>query len=200
MINLYAKFCEGLWFGVACDEKSVFATAFAPSQELVLRSLLKSIPFNVPFQYSEEGTFFAEQVIATLRDIYYGKDVRNKFSVNMESLSDYMQRVLKVTAQIPVGYVASYGTVAEAAGGSPRTVGRVMASNPFPLLIPCHRVVASDFSLGGYGGGLQVKLEILSREKRGCSKEQQIPIDGRRLKIFPVEFVLEKAIKKTIKF
>jgi len=200
MINLYAKAYEGLWFGVACNDKSVFTTAFAPSQELVLRSLLKSIPFNIPFQYSREGTFLAEQVVATLRDIYHGKDAYNKFFLNMESLSSYTQRVLRATAQIPVGYVASYGAVARAAGGSPRAVGRVMASNPFPLLIPCHRIVASDFSLGGYGGGLKVKLEILSRERRGYAKEREISTNGRTLKIYPVEFVLEKASKKAVKF
>ena len=200
MITLNTKNINGVWFGAACDDKSVFATAFASSQELVLRSLLKSIPFNIPFQYSREGVFLAEQVVATLRDIYHGEDAYNKFFLNMESLSEYMQRVLRATAQIPVGYVASYGAVAKATGGSPRTIGRVMASNPFPLLIPCHRVVASDFSLGGYGGGLKVKLEILSREKRGYGKEREVPIDGKTLKIFPVEFVLEKVSREAIKF
>ncbi len=200
MITLSTKNIGGVWFGVACNGESVFATAFAQSQELVLRSLLRNIPFNVPFQYSREDTFLAEHVVATLRDIYRGKDAYNKFSVNMESLSSYMQRVLRATAQIPVGYVTSYGAVARAVGGNPRAVGRVMASNPFPLIIPCHRVVASDFSLGGYGGGLKVKLEILSREKRGYSKEREIPVDGGKLKIFPVEYVLEKASKEALKF
>ncbi|MEM1563108.1 MAG: methylated-DNA--[protein]-cysteine S-methyltransferase, partial [Candidatus Bathyarchaeia archaeon] len=186
MINLYSRLYDNLWFGAACDDKSVFATAFAPSKETVLRSLLKSIPFNIPFQYSEEDVFLAEQVAATLRAIYYGIDVDNKFSLNMEFLSNYMQKVLGATARIPVGYVTSYGAVAKAVGGSPRAVGRVMASNPFPLLIPCHRVVSSDYSLGGYGGGLKVKLEILSREKRGYGKEREISVDKRKLKIFPV--------------
>ncbi|MBS7636978.1 MGMT family protein [Candidatus Bathyarchaeota archaeon] len=103
-----------------------------------------------------------------------------------------MQEVLRATAQIPVGYVTFYGALAKAVGGSPRAVGRVMASNPFPLLIPCHRVVASDFSLGGYGGGIHVKLEILRREKRGYAKEKEIPINGRKMQIFPVEFLLER--------
>lgn len=192
MINLHVKSFGGIWFGVACNGKSVFATSFAPKRELVLRSLLKSIPFNVPFQYSEEGTFFSERVIATLRDIYHGKNVNSKFSLNMEFLSNYLRRVLRATAQIPVGYVTSYGEVAKSVGGSPRAVGRAMALNPFPLLIPCHRVIASDFALGGYGGGLRAKLEILSREKRSYSKEQEIFINGRRLKIFPVELVLER--------
>lgn len=200
MINLYSRLYDNLWFGVACNGKSVFATAFAPSKEMVLRSLLKSIPFNIPFQYSEEDIFLAEQVVATLRAIYYGTDVDNKFSLNMEFLSDYMRKVLGATARIPVGYVTSYGVIAKAVGGSPRAVGRVMASNPFPLLIPCHRVVTSDYSLGGYGGGLHVKLEILSREKRGYSEEREISINGRKLKIFPVELVLESVSKKATKF
>lgn len=192
MINLYVRSFGGIWFGVACNDKSVFATSFAPNRELVLRSLLKSIPFNVPFQYSEEGTFFAERIIATLRDIYHGKNMNSKFSLYMEFLSNYTQKVLKAVAQIPVGYVTTYGVVAKAVGGSPRSVGRVMALNPFPLLIPCHRIVASDFSLGGYGRGLQIKLGILSREIRGYREELEMTINGRRLKIFPVELVLEK--------
>ncbi len=71
--------------------------------------------------------------------------------------------------QIPLGYVTSYGAIAKAVGGSPRAVGNVMASNPFAPIVPCHRVVKSDLTLGGYGGGLKVKVELLSREKRGFS-------------------------------
>jgi methylated-DNA-[protein]-cysteine S-methyltransferase len=196
MINLYAKSYDVVWFGVACDGKSVFATAFAPSQKQVLRSLLKSIPFNVPFQFSKEGTVFTEQVIATLKDVYDGKGAYGNFSLAMKHLSIYSQKVLEVTAKIPVGYVSSYGAIAKVVGGSPRAVGRVMALNPFPLIIPCHRVVASDFTLGGYGGGLNVKLEILNREKRGYSREEKITIDGGKLQIYPVELVLEKLQKK----
>ncbi|MEM2567168.1 MAG: methylated-DNA--[protein]-cysteine S-methyltransferase [Candidatus Bathyarchaeia archaeon] len=192
MISLYLRLYDNSWFGVAFNDKSIFATAFSTNREQVLLSLLASIPYDIPFQYAEEGTFLAEKVLATLKDIYSGKDVNNNFSLNMEPLSNFMQKVLKATAKIPVGYVTSYGAVAKAMGGSPRAVGRVMALNPFPLLIPCHRVVASDFSLGGYGGGSQVKLEILNREKRGYSKKRELSIDGRRLKIFPVELVLEK--------
>jgi len=196
MINLYAKSYDGVWFGVACDGKSVFATAFAPSQKQVLRSLLKNIPFNVPFQYSKEDTALTRQVIATLKDVYDGKGAYGNFSLAMKHLSIYSQKVLETTAKIPVGYVSSYGAVAKVVGGSPRAVGQVMALNPFPLIIPCHRVVASDFSLGGYGGGLNVKLEILNREKRGYSREEKITINGGKLQIYPVERVLERLRKK----
>lgn len=196
MISLYTDVYEGVWFGVAYDNKSVFATAFGLKEEQVLHSLLESIPFDIPFQYSTEGTVFANEVIATLRDVYNGIDVYNKFYLFIKCLSYYAQKVLEATAQIPVGYVTSYGAISKTVGGSPRSVGRVMALNPFPLIIPCHRVVTSDFSLGGYGGGLQVKLEILSREKRGRNKGEEIPIGERKLKIFPVELVLQKFLNK----
>jgi methylated-DNA-[protein]-cysteine S-methyltransferase len=190
MLTLYAKNMEGVWFGVAFDDESIFATAFAFDKSQVLRNLLRSIPFNVPFQYSHEVFSFAEQVITSLRDIYCGRDVSYKFSLVTEHLLSYAKNVLKVVTLIPIGYVASYGSVAKVAGGSPRAVGRVMAFNPFPLIVPCHRVVASNFSLGGYGGGLQVKLEILSRERRGYSAERDISVDGGKLHVFPVESLL----------
>lgn len=67
-----------------------------------------------------------------------------------------------------------------------------MASNPFAPIVPCHRVVRSDFTLGGYGGGLDLKAEMLAREKRGNSLPKEIPVGNRQLRIFPVEFSLEK--------
>lgn len=65
-----------------------------------------------------------------------------------------------------------------------------MASNPFAPIVPCHRVVKSDFTLGGYGGGLKVKLELLSKEKRGFSEPKEIDVNGQLLQVFPVEYSL----------
>lgn len=191
MITLYIKNLEEVWFGVACDEEKIFATAFAFNQRQVLQNLLINIPFNVPFQHLEVAGF-AEKAIGTLRDIYQGKNISQKFVLSMEHLSSYAQKVLETVALIPVGYITSYGSVAKVAGGSPRAVGRIMASNPFPLIIPCHRVVASNLSLGGYGGGLEVKLEILSRERRGYCTEREISVNGEKLQVLPVELLLSK--------
>ncbi len=200
MISLYIKNVEGVYFGAACDNEKIFATAFAPSQNRVIQSLLRNIPFNVPFQNLEEASGLAEKTIAILKDVYQGKDVSCKFSLAMEHLSSYAQKVLKTVILIPVGYVTSYGSVARAVGGSPRAVGRVMASNPFPLVVPCHRVVASNFSLGGYGGGLQVKLEILRRERRGYIAKREISVDGDKLQIFPIELLLNKQAESSNAF
>jgi O-6-methylguanine DNA methyltransferase len=198
MINLYIENIKGVWFGVAFDEGEIFATAFAFNEERALQGLLKSIPFNVPFQYSEKTSVLARRVIALLRDIYDGKGVSDGFSLVKSYLSDYARRVIETVSLIPLGYVASYGSVAKVAGGSARAVGRVMASHPFPLVVPCHRVVCSDFKLGGYGGGysgVDVKLGILRRESRGYASKRKISVGDKKLLVFPVERVLKRLEK-----
>jgi len=195
MLSLYIKDMDGVWFGVAYDGEKVFATTFAFNERRALQSLLGSIPFNVPFQQLETASAFAERVIALLRDVYNGEGISVNVSLATEHLSSYARKVIAVASLIPVGYVASYGSVAKAAGGSPRAVGRVMASNPFAPIIPCHRVVSSDFTLGGYGGGLDTKLEILKRERRGYASKREIPVNNGKLELFPVEFVLKRLEK-----
>ena len=110
----------------------------------------------------------------------------------MTRLPSYTQRVLKATAQIPLGYVTSYSSIAKAVGGGPRAVGNIMAANPFAPIVPCHRVVKSDFGLGGYGGGLKVKVELLQREKRGFSASKEVEVKGGSyLAVFPAEYALK---------
>ncbi|MGQ9530053.1 MAG: methylated-DNA--[protein]-cysteine S-methyltransferase [Candidatus Bathycorpusculaceae bacterium] len=192
MINLYIKNIKGVWFGTAFDDEEIFATAFAESKNKVQQSLLRSIPFNVPFQKLEKPSDFAEHVVAVLRSIYDGKDASTNFSLATKHLPHYTRKVIETTLLIPTGYVTSYGAIAKAVGGSPRAVGNVMAANPFAPLVPCHRVVRSDFTLGGYGGGLNVKLQILKRERRDYASEREILVKGGKLLLFPVEFVLNK--------
>lgn len=192
MISIYTRNFENVWFGVACDEESVYASTFASDEKEVLHGLLGSIPFNTPFQHAERNSVFAEKVMILSKDIYDGKDVTHSLRFATKHMSDYTKKVLKVTSLIPVGYVSSYGAVAKAAGGGPRAVGRIMALNPFPPIVPCHRVVSSDFTLGGYGGGLDVKLEFLRRERRGYPSKREVAANGGKLQLFPVEFVLRR--------
>jgi len=194
MLSLYIENTEGVWFGVACDRKRIFATTFASGEKRVLQSLLRSIPFNVAFQHSEKMSVFAKRVFVLMKSIYDGKGDSESFSLVKSNLSEYARRVIEAVSLIPVGFVASYGSVARAAGGGARAVGRVMASNPFPLIVPCHRVVCSDFTLGGYGGdyeGVSVKLGILRHESRGYASEREISVGGGKLLVFPVERVLK---------
>jgi len=199
MISIYIKKIEDVWFGVAYEEEKIFATSFASNENRALRGLLVSIPFDVPFQQSENSSVFAEQVITALKDIYDGRRMSREFSLSMEYLSEYARNVLRTVHMVSFGYVTSYGAVAKVAGGSPRAVGNVMTLNPFAPIVPCHRVVSSDFTLGGYGGGygegLKVKQAFLEREKRGYTSKREVPVNGKKLQVFPVVFVLKRLEK-----
>jgi methylated-DNA-[protein]-cysteine S-methyltransferase len=81
--------------------------------------------------------------------------------------TSYQQRVWQALYAIPYGETRSYLDIAQMAGGSPRSVGQANGSNPIPIIIPCHRVVASTH-LGGYSGGegLATKCWLLALETR----------------------------------
>ncbi len=195
LIGIYAKNIGEVWFGVACDEQRVFGIAFAADEQKTLKSLLEEIPFDVPFQVFSKPSAFAEAVLAVAADVFSGKGASCSFPLSMEHLPAYTRKVLEATVLIPVGYVASYGGVAAAAGGGARAVGNVMAGNPFAPVVPCHRVVCSDFGLGGYGGGLKWKQMLLEREKRGFREPREIAVDSGKLRVFPVERVRFKYSK-----
>jgi len=197
MIRLYRKEIRGIWFAVALKNEEVVATAFSSSaEEKVLQRLLKNLPYNVPFKLEEETNSFSERILTVLRHVYDGKDQTQDFNLAKEYLSNYAQRVLELVKRIPTGYVTSYGAISKVVGGSPRSVGRVLASNPFVLLVPCHRVVSSDMSLGGYGYGLDVKWEILQHEERGYEQPLKLSVEDKFLTIFPVKFVRSEGSKR----
>jgi methylated-DNA-[protein]-cysteine S-methyltransferase len=94
---------------------------------------------------------------------------RRTFDVPLDwTLSKAFRReVLQVTTQIPYGQTSSYRKVATAAGSpnAVRAAGSALATNPLPILVPCHRVLRTDGSLGQYRGGQAAKTQLLSLER-----------------------------------
>jgi O-6-methylguanine DNA methyltransferase len=80
--------------------------------------------------------------------------------------TDFQRRVRAITRAIPRGETRTYGEVAREAGspGAARAVGQCMARNPWPIVVPCHRVVGHDGGLTGFGGGLDMKRRMLEME------------------------------------
>ena len=87
-------------------------------------------------------------------------------SAALDRLRGFQGRVLRETARIPRGKVMSYGALAEAihAPRAARAVGTALARNPFPLIIPCHRVVKAGGFIGRFGGGREMKKALLRLE------------------------------------
>ena len=192
MVDIYIEKAEGVWYGVAFKDEEVCGTTFASTEKNALRSLGESVHHDVSSQQLKP-TAFAKRVIALLKDVYDGKNVDQNLTLKSERLSKYAMKVIDAVSKVPTGYITSYGEVAKAVGGGPRAVGQIMARNPFAPVCPCHRVLRSDLTLGGYGGGLDVKLAFLKREKRGYKSEKEIPLNGRKLRVFPVELAIRKA-------
>ncbi len=87
--------------------------------------------------------------------------------LKLETCSAFQKAVLLADYAIPHGSVTSYGLLAAHLGKpkAARAVGTALATNPFPILIPCHRVIRSDRTLGGFGGGSQMKRALLEAEE-----------------------------------
>lgn len=77
----------------------------------------------------------------------------------------FAERVYRLTKKVPEGRVTTYGEIARALGNKGyRAVGQALHVNPYAPLVPCHRVVASDGSLGGFASGLKKKIRLLEQE------------------------------------
>jgi methylated-DNA-[protein]-cysteine S-methyltransferase len=76
------------------------------------------------------------------------------------------QKIFKKLLEVPKGQITTYGELAKAVGlkNGQRTVGKIMNKNPYPVIIPCHRVVMSTGKIGGYAYGEHVKIKMLNNE------------------------------------
>jgi len=76
------------------------------------------------------------------------------------------EKVYRKLLEVPSGYVTTYGELAKAINlkNGQRVVGQIMKNNPFPIIVPCHRVVKSDGSVGGYAYGVERKKNMLTKE------------------------------------
>ena len=116
-----------------------------------------------PSRHSE----LAERIIRHTIDGTNCPDVE----LDLSGLTEFQRKVISIVRNILPGEVMTYGKVAALAGspGASRAVGQVMASNPFAIVVPCHRVVAKQ-GLGGYFWGLDVKRKLLDLEANAKNK------------------------------
>lgn len=86
----------------------------------------------------------------------------------MDEVTAFAEKVYRIVLRIPAGEVRSYKWVASKAGRpqASRAVGQILRNNPYPLIVPCHRVIKSDDNCGGYVFGEELKKELLDTERR----------------------------------
>lgn len=128
-------------------------------------------------EYIEKNLPIFEETFRWL-DLYFsGKDPDFTPAYKIENLTPFRQQVIDIMNQIPYGKVVTYQDIAKKIAKlnkipkmSAQAVGGAVGWNPICLIIPCHRVVGSNGSLTGYGGGIQNKVKLLELERHDMSK------------------------------
>lgn len=155
-----------LW--IAVTETGLAAIAFRQDQA-GFSDWLARHGYNL-IEYNEERTAEARRQI-----LEYLAATRTAFTLPLDLglLNDFQTQVLLATRAIPYGSTTTYGALAEQLGRprAARAIGRAEATNPLPLVMPCHRVIGKDGSLRGYGGpqGIQNKAWLLELERKNCA-------------------------------
>ncbi len=121
-----------------------------------------------------------DSVAGDIEAFLSGEDISFSLSlVRMDLCSEFQQKVLIIEQSIPRGYVSTYQRIAERLGNpcASRAVGNALARNPFPIIIPCHRAIRSDRTLGGYQGGTDMKRRLLSMEGIHFDEKNRVNIN-----------------------
>src|SRR5919109_1862339 len=121
----------------------------------------------------ERNSEAVEHVITQLREYFTGDRSNFNLPIDISQLTPFHRTVLEVTCRITRGQVWTYRRVAEELGRPhcSRPVGQALARNPVPIVIPCHRVIATNGSLHGYSGGSGLKAKRWLLELEGALKE-----------------------------
>ena len=107
-----------------------------------------------------------EPVREQLREYFDAKRTTFSLPVDLYGLTPFTRNVLEATTDVPFGHVRTYQSIASAIGkpGASRAVGNALGRNPVPVIVPCHRVVRADGSMGWYTGGAHIKEALLGIE------------------------------------
>ena len=149
---------------VAVTERGLAAVAYLDSAE-EMAQYVGELGFSGISKEAEKTSEARRQISEYLA----GGRRQFELAVDWSGMAPFQRQALQIVFSIPYGSVLTYGEIAHHLGkpGAARAVGRANATNPMPLVIPCHRVIGSDGKLHGYGGrgGLSTKAWLLQMEQ-----------------------------------
>ena len=170
-LSMFSRIKKEILYSVTITPFGSLAVAHSPSgicsilfpeENPFKNSLLQKFPRAKIYKEPTDSTGCVDQ----LREYFDGKRIAFDVEVDLD-LSVFYTKVLKTVLTIPYGETSSYKEIARKTGNPKcfRAVGNANAQNPIPLIIPCHRVIKYDGSLGGYRGKLERKVFLLKHEK-----------------------------------
>lgn len=124
---------------------------------------------QIPTEWQKDESYFEE----TLRQLHqYFNGERREFDLPIAAKgTPFQEQVWRELRKIPYGETSNYGAIAERIGNPKacRAVGMANSKNPIPIIIPCHRIIGKNGSLTGFGGGLDVKKQLLDLEQESLA-------------------------------
>ena len=164
---IYYTVAPGPWglMGLAASSKGLIHIQSVTSSEKAYVNFLKQSFVEVPQKDSKRLKPATDQLRLYLKGKLRNFDVPIDFFTG----TDFQKQVWKKLSTIPYGETRSYAWLARSVRrpNAHRAVGNANGKNPLSILLPCHRVVQSNGSLGGYSGGLHIKRDLLELEKTG---------------------------------
>ncbi len=151
------------WMGIVESEKGIQAIALPKRSRGAVELDLKA-QSSEPWQRGESACLEAAR--RQLLDYLDGKRHTFEIPLDLSQGTVFQRQVWRALQRVPYGKLRSYQWIAARVGGRQyaRAVGNAVGANPIPIVIPCHRIVAQDASLGGFSGGLSMKRKLLSLE------------------------------------
>ena len=149
-------------FGFVEHNKRLIATFLPRARQEIIRAIRASWPDAI--EAPDALPRFRQAVV----DYFEGKRTRFPIEIDLSGVPPFHRSVLAACRRIPYGQTASYADLAKAVGkpNGARAVGGAMARNPLPLVVPCHRVLRADGSIGGFSSarGVEEKTRLLRLE------------------------------------
>ena len=149
------------WIGLAWNARGLVALNLPRSTRgRARRDLQREYPDGIVRERAPA------EMIRELEEYAAGRRRSFDLPLDWSSIKPFQRAVLQAASMIPFGETRSYGWIAQKIGNpkAARAVGQALGANPIPIVLPCHRVIASSGKLGGYGGGLPLKVKLLKLE------------------------------------
>ncbi|BCA80004.1 methylated-DNA--[protein]-cysteine S-methyltransferase [Desulfuromonas sp. AOP6] len=156
--------------GLVGNDDRLVEIVFQADPAMMKERILRKYP-----QAREQENALLQRAAGQLQDYFDGHRRQFELTLDFSRLPAFTRKVLTTLSRVDYGRTLTYGELATLAGSprAARAVGRAMATNPFPIVVPCHRVVGGGGKLTGYSGGkgLATKQWLLDLEKQRIEQE-----------------------------
>ena len=149
------------WLGILGSPSGLLRTTLPQSSAQEAHQILGD-----SIDHATRAPHIFQDLIQRLQIYFDGHRATFPDKLDLSQATAFQRKVWEMTRLIPFGETRSYARVAEQIGkpGAARAVGQALGRNPLPVIIPCHRVLASDGGLGGFSGGIETKKHLLHLE------------------------------------